>query len=59
MPPKEHMPAFTAKVAPLDSPITVNRAQSRALAILLDTLLQKLLSGELSVTKAVISSATK
>ena len=51
LPPKEHMPAFTAKVAPLDSPIAVNRTQFCTLATLRDTLLPKLLSGELIVAK--------
>ena len=49
LPSKELMSAFTAKVAPLYSKITANLHQSRTLATLRDTLLPKLLSGELSV----------
>jgi type I restriction enzyme S subunit len=49
LPPKELMAAFTAKVAPLYAKITANLSQSRTLATLRDTLLPKLLSGELSV----------
>jgi type I restriction enzyme S subunit len=48
LPPKELMAAFTAKVAPLYAQITANLHQSRTLATLRDTLLPKLLSGELS-----------
>ena len=51
LPPKELMAAFTAKVAPLYTQITANLHQSRTLATLRDTLLPKLLSGELSVTR--------
>ncbi len=47
LPPKELMAAFTAKVAPLYAQITANLHQSRTLATLRDTLLPKLLSGEL------------
>lgn len=49
LPPKELMAAFTTKVAPLFEQITANLHQSRTLATLRDTLLPKLLSGELSV----------
>jgi type I restriction enzyme S subunit len=49
LPPKELMAAFTAKVAPLYAQITANLHQSRTLATLRDTLLPKLLSGELSL----------
>ncbi len=52
LPPKELMVAFTAKVAPLYAQITANLHQSRTLATLRDTLLPKLLSGELSVADA-------
>jgi len=52
LPPKELMAAFTAKVAPLYAQITANLHQSRTLATLRDTLLPKLLSGELSVAEA-------
>jgi type I restriction enzyme S subunit len=51
LPPKELMAAFTAKVAPLYAQITANLRQSRTLATLRDTLLPKLLSGELSVAE--------
>ena len=50
LPPKELMAAFTAKVAPLYAQITANLHQSRTLATLRDTLLPKLLSGELQTT---------
>jgi type I restriction enzyme S subunit len=49
LPPKKLMAVFTAKVAPLYAQITANLRQSRTLATLRDTLLPKLLSGELSV----------
>ena len=49
LPPKEVMAAFTSKVAPLYDQIAANLDQSRTLAALRDTLLPKLLSGELSV----------
>jgi type I restriction enzyme S subunit len=49
LPPQELMAAFTGKVAPLYAQITANLHQSRTLATLRDTLLPKLLSGELSV----------
>jgi len=52
LPPKELMAVFTAKVAPLYDQITANLHQSRTLAALRDTLLPKLLSGELSVADA-------
>ena len=60
LPPKELMAAFTAKVAPLYAQITANLHQSRALATLRDTLLPKLLSGELSVdaTSATMEAVT-
>lgn len=45
------MVAFTAKVAPLYAQIIANLHQSRTLATLRDTLLPKLLSGELSVAE--------
>jgi type I restriction enzyme S subunit len=50
LPPKELMAAFTAKVAPLYAQITANLHQSRTLAALRDTLLPKLLSGELATS---------
>ena len=49
LPPKELMAAFTTKVAPLYAQITANLRQSRTLATLRDTLLPKLLNGELRV----------
>jgi len=52
LPPKELMAAFTAKVSPFYARITANLQQSRALAVLRDTLLPKLLSGELNVSEA-------
>jgi restriction endonuclease S subunit len=51
LPPKEIMAAFTAKVASLYAQITANLHQSRTLATLRDTLLPKLLSGELSAKR--------
>jgi len=53
LPPKEIMAAFTAKVAPLYAQITANLHQSRTLATLRDTLLPKLLSGELPAISPV------
>ena len=47
LPPKELVAAFTAKVTPLYAQITANLHQSRTLATLRDTLLPKLLSGEI------------
>jgi len=47
LPPADVMAAFTTKVAPLYAKITANLHQSRTLATLRDTLLPKLLSGEL------------
>jgi type I restriction enzyme S subunit len=49
LPPKELMAAFTSKVAPFYAQITANLRQSRSLATLRDTLIPKLLSGELRV----------
>jgi type I restriction enzyme S subunit len=49
LPPKELMTAFTVKVAPLYAQITANLRQSRTLATLRDTLLPKLLSGEIAI----------
>ena len=50
LPPKELMAAFSAKVAPHYAQITANLQQSRTLATLRDTLLPKLLSGEITTT---------
>jgi len=52
LPPKELMAAFSAKVAPLYAQITANLHQSHTLATLRDTLLPKLLSGELRISSA-------
>jgi type I restriction enzyme S subunit len=49
LPTKELMAAFTATVAPLYDQINANLHQSRILATLRDTLLPKLLSGELTI----------
>lgn len=54
LPPKELMAAFTAKVAQFYVQITTNLNQSRTLATLRDTLLPKLLSGELSAPTATV-----
>lgn len=55
LPPIELMAAFTAKVAPLYAQITANLHQSQALANLRDTLLPKLLSGELAIPQMATS----
>ena len=52
LPPKGLMVAFTANVAPLYAQVTANLRESRTLATLRDTLLPKLLSGELTVAAA-------
>jgi type I restriction enzyme S subunit len=49
------MAAFTAKAAPLYAQITANLHQSQALANLRDTLLPKLLSGELALPQMATS----
>jgi type I restriction enzyme S subunit len=49
LPPKEIMDAFTKEVSPLYDRITSNLKESHTLATLRDTLLPKLLSGELEV----------
>ncbi len=49
LPPVEVMAAFTAKVAPLYSQITANLYISRNLASLRDSLLPKLVSGEMKI----------
>ena len=51
LPPKPLMDAFTRSVAPLYQRITANLHQSRTLATLRDTLLPKLLSGEIRVPR--------
>jgi len=55
VPPKELMAAFTAAVAHFYTKITTNLHQSRTLATLRDTLLPKLLGGELSVSALIES----
>ena len=59
LPPKELMAAFTAEAAPLYAQVTANLRQSRTLATLCDTLLPKLLSGELSVAQAAKELSAK
>ncbi len=49
------MAAFTAKAAPIYAQITANLHQSQSLANLRDTLLPKLLSGELALPQMVTS----
>lgn len=52
LPSKEIMDAFTKDVSPLYDRITSNLNETRTLATLRDTLLPKLLNGELSVAEA-------
>ena len=56
LPQKELVASFTSKVAPLYAQITANLLQSRTLATLRDTLLPKLLSGELSVASSKVKA---
>lgn len=59
LPPKPIALAYTRAIEPMISRIRANLAQSRTLASLRDTLLPKLLSGEIRVAEAerfVISS---
>ena len=51
-PPRPLLDAMTLTMSPLIDQLIANRTQSRTLATLRDTLLPKLLSGELSVTEA-------
>jgi type I restriction enzyme S subunit len=51
MPSKEVLAAFDRNVAPIFDKAFTNTLESRTLATLRDTLLPKLLSGELSVTE--------
>ena len=51
IPPRPLLDAMTRTMSPLIDQFIANRIQSRTLATLRDTLLPKLLSGELSVTK--------
>jgi type I restriction enzyme S subunit len=50
VPAKERMAKYTALVKPLHDRVTLNLEESRSLAALRDTLLPKLISGELRVT---------
>lgn len=52
LPSQDLMNEFTAKAAPLYAQLTANLRQSRTLAVLRDTLLPRLLSGELRVKDA-------
>ncbi len=56
LPSEELMAAFTAKVTPIYAQITANLRQSRILKSLRDTLLPKLLSGELNVDATTLKS---
>ncbi len=49
LPPNEVMAVFTAKVAPLYEQITANLRQSRTLGTLRDSLLPKLISGDIAI----------
>ncbi|HOC01823.1 MAG TPA: restriction endonuclease subunit S [Verrucomicrobiota bacterium] len=51
-PSREVLTAFEKLAGPIDEQIRINETQSRTLATLRDTLLPKLLSGELSTTAA-------
>jgi len=57
LPPSEVMSAFTEEVAPLYSQITANLQQSRSLASLRDTLLPKLISGQMKMPEVEKSLA--
>jgi type I restriction enzyme S subunit len=59
LPPKELMAVFSTKVEPLYTRIRANLHQSRTLATLRDTLLPKLLSGELSVAEAALEKEAR
>jgi type I restriction enzyme S subunit len=56
LPPEELMRAFTSAVTPLYDQITANLHQSRTLATLRDTLLPKLLNGELAGNAASLAA---
>ena len=58
IPPDEIVAAYERQAGPLDEQIRTLENQSRTLATLRDTLLPKLLSGELSVAETVAKSAT-
>lgn len=55
LPPKEVVGAFTTKVAPLYSQIIANLHQSCTLATIRDSLLPKLLSGEINLRNTTVS----
>ena len=59
LPPKSIAAAFTHIIQPMLDRIHANLHQSRTLATLRDTLLPKLLSGELSVAKIVLSGVNE
>ena len=54
LPPIEIQEAFQRAVGKMDAQIKVNKEQSHTLASLRDTLLPKLLSGELSVGNEIL-----
>ena len=51
-PPRELVLAFEARVSPLDDRVDVDERESRSLTALRDTLLPRLISGELRVKDA-------
>ena len=57
IPPDEIVAAYERQAGPLDEQIRILENQSRTLATLRDTLLPKLLSGELSVNAALESAS--
>jgi len=59
IPPPEVLKGFDGQIVPIFDAINTNEDQSRTLATLHDTLLPKLLSGELSVAEAGLSSRTE
>ena len=58
VPPAELQTRFAELVGPWDERGTIALEQSRTLATLRDALLPKLLSGELSVTRAIADRGT-
>lgn len=59
LPPMEIQEAYQRTVWDIDAQIKLNKHQSRTLAALRDTLLPKLLSGELSVANAEVHAETR
>ena len=55
IPPRPLLNAMTRTMSPIIDQLIANRTQSRTLATLRDTLLPKLLSGELSVAEATVN----